>query len=185
MIGSIDEAKKQMSRAMEHFEAELNKIRTGRANASILESVKIVAYGQETPLMHAANVNALDAQTLQITPFDPNNLEAISAAIREDQSLGLNPADDGRVVRVSIPPMTEERRREVVKQVSEKAEEAKISLRNARHELLKTAKQQEKEGDISRDDYSDTEKAVAEHMDELHRTLEEATKAKEQEIMTV
>jgi ribosome recycling factor len=85
MIKSIDEAKQQMSRAMEHFDAELNKIRTGRANASILEGVKVTVYGQETPLMHIANVNALDAQTLQITPFDPNNLEAISAAIREDQ----------------------------------------------------------------------------------------------------
>ena len=185
MIGSIDEAQQQMSRAMDHFDLELKKIRTGRANSSILEGVKVMVYGQETPLLHAANVNALDAQTLQITPFDPNNLAAISTAIREDQSLGLNPADDGRVVRVPIPPMTEERRREVVKQVSEKAEEAKISLRNARHELMKLTKQQEKDGDISRDDYADTEKAIAEHMDELHKTIEEASKAKEQEIMTV
>lgn len=185
MIGSIDEAKQQMSRAMEHLDTELNKIRTGRANASILEGVKIRVYGQETPLMHAANVNALDAQTLQITPFDPNNLEAISAAIREDQSLGLNPADDGRVVRIPIPPMTEDRRREVVKQVSEKAEEARISLRNVRHELLKAVKQQEKDKEISRDDYADTEKAIAEHMDELHKIIEEASATKEQEIMTV
>lgn len=185
MVGSVDKAKQQMSRAMDHFDSELKKIRTGRASSGILEGVRVMVYGQETPLLHAANVNALDAQTLQITPFDPNNLAAISTAIREDQSLGLNPADDGRVVRVPIPPMTEERRREVVKQVSEKAEEAKISLRNTRHELMKSTKQQEKDGDISRDDYADTEKAIAEHMDELHKTIEEASKAKEQEIMTV
>lgn len=185
MVGSIDEAQQQMSRAMEHFDSELNKIRTGRANSSILEGIKVTVYGQETPLLHVANVNTLDAQTLQITPFDPNNLAAISTAIREDQSLGLNPADDGRVVRVPIPPMTEERRREVVKQVGEKAEEAKISLRNARHELMKSIKQQEKDGDISRDDYADTEKAIAEHMDELHKTIEASASAKEQEIMTV
>ncbi len=185
MIASLDEAKQQMSRAMEHFDSELNKIRTGRASSAILEGVKVVVYGQETPLQHAANINTLDAQTLQITPFDPNNLEMISAAIREDQSLGLNPADDGRVVRVPIPPMTEERRREVVKQVSEKAEEAKISLRNVRHELMKTTTKQEKDGKISRDDYKDTEKAIAEHMDELHKNIEGASKTKEQEIMTV
>jgi len=185
MIATTEEAKQQMSRAMEHFNAELNKIRTGRASASILDSVKITVYGQETPLAHAANVNTLDAQTLQITPFDPNNLEAISSAIREDQSLGLNPSDDGRVVRIPIPPMTQERRHEVVKQVSEKAEEAKISLRNARHELMKSTTQQEKDGKISRDDYKDTEKVIAEHMDELRKTIEEVSKDKEQEIMTV
>ncbi len=185
MIGSTDEAKQQMSRAMEHFSSELNKIRTGRASGAILEGVMVVVYGQETPLQHIASVNALDAQTLQVTPFDPNNLNAISSAIREDQSLGLNPADDGRAVRIPIPPMTEERRREVVKQVSEKAEEAKISLRNTRHELLKSIRQQEKDKEISRDDYKDAEKTVDAHMSELHKTIEEATKAKEEEIMTV
>ncbi len=185
MATLLDEAKQQMSHAMEHFKSELGKIRTGRASGAILEGVKVAVYGQETPLQHVANINALDAQTLQITPFDPNNLEAISTAIREDQSLGLNPADDGRVVRVPIPPMNEERRREVVKQVGRKAEDAKIRLRNARHELMKATTKQEKDGDISRDDYKHAQKAVAEHMDELHRTIEEASKIKEQEIMTV
>ncbi len=185
MIGTVDEAKQQMSRAIDHYDSELNKIRTGRANSSILEGIKVTVYGQESPLLHVANVNAVDAQMLQITPFDPSNLEAISAAIREDQALGLNPSDDGRVVRIPIPPMTEERRREVVKQVSEKAEEAKIRLRNIRHELLKTAKQQEKDKEISQDDYKDTEKAIGEHIDQLHQVIEDSAKAKEQEIMTV
>ncbi len=185
MTGSIKEANEQMSKAMEHFDMGLNKIRTGRANAAILDGTTVTVYGQSTPLKHIANVNALDAQTLQITPFDPNNLSAISAAIRDDVSLGLNPADDGRVVRVPIPPMNEERRREVVKQVGEKAEEAKISLRNVRHDLLKTTKQQEKDKEISQDDYHDTEKEASELLDDFHKKIDEASKVKEQEIMTV
>lgn len=185
MVGTVDEAKTQMERAIEHFDSEINKIRSGRANAVILEGVTATVYGQQMPLPHIANINAVDAHMLQITPFDPNNLNAISTAIREDQSLGLNPADDGRVIRVPIPTMTEERRREVVKQVSEKAEEAKISLRNIRHDLLKTAKQQEKDGVITRDDYIDTDKKIGQVMDELHEKIETTVKAKEQEIMTV
>lgn len=185
MISTLAEAKEQMNRAVEHYGQELNKIRSGRANASILDGLMVQVYGQDTPLKHVSNVNAVDAQTLQITPFDPNNLEAISTAIRDDQSLGLNPSDDGRVVRVPIPPMNEERRREVVKQVGEKLEEAKISFRNTRQDLLKTAKQQERDSEITKDDYVDTEKNVAELIDKLTAKIEASAKEKEQEIMTV
>jgi ribosome recycling factor len=185
MITTLGEAKNQLDKAVDHFDQELNKIRTGRANASILDGVMVKVYGQDTPLKHVSNVNALDAQTLQITPFDPNNLDAISAAIRDDQSLGLNPADDGRVIRIPIPPMNEERRREVVKQVGEKLEEAKISFRNTRHELLKHAKQQEKDSEITKDDYIDLDKNIGDTLDEYTTKIEETAKTKEQEIMTV
>lgn len=185
MITTLGEAKAQLDKSVEHFEQELNKIRSGRASPSILDGVMVSVYGQDMPLKHVSNVNALDAQTLVITPFDPNNLDAISSAIRDDQSLGLNPADDGRVVRVPIPPMNEERRREVVKQVGEKVEEAKISFRNARHELLNHAKQQEKSSEITKDDFIDLEKNIGIALDEYTKKIEKTAEAKEQEIMTV
>lgn len=185
MIGTTDEAKKQMDSSLEHYTAELKKIRTGRASASVLEGVSVEVYGQPMLLPHIANINALDAQTLQITPFDPNNLDAISAAIREDQSLGLNPSDDGHVVRVPIPPMTEERRLEVVRQVGDKAEEAKISLRNVRHELLKSAKTQEKDKEISNDEYRNIEKKITELIEDYQKQVDELAKKKEAEVMTV
>lgn len=184
MALTVDEAKQKMDQALEHLQGELNKIRTGRANPAILDGVNINAYGQKMPLKHAANVQAVDAQLLQITPFDPNNLGAIVTAISES-NLGLNPSDDGNVVRVPVPPLTEERRKELAKSLGEKAEDAKVSLRNVRHEVLKTAKEQEKNGELSKDDVERTEKRIQEMMDEFNEQIEELFKTKETEIMTV
>jgi len=104
-----------------HFEEELKKVRTGRAHPSMLDSVLVEAYGQRMPLNQLANITAPEAQILTVTPFDPSNIQVIAAAIRADQSLGLNPSDDGRLVRVPIPALTEERRHQLVKQTSEKS----------------------------------------------------------------
>ena len=109
----VNETKSKIEAALAHFEEELKKVRTGRANAGMLEGVMVEAYGTPMPLNQVASIAVPEPQLLQVTPFDPNNLQAISAAIRDNQSLGLNPADDGRVVRVPIPPLTEERRREM------------------------------------------------------------------------
>ena len=106
-----DEYELKMQAAIEHFEHELAKIRTGRAHPGMLDGIKVVAYGTEMPLNQVANITAPEAQLLQITPFDPSNIQAIAASIRNDQGLGLNPSDDGRVVRVPVPPLTEDRRR--------------------------------------------------------------------------
>jgi len=181
----LDEAELGMDQAVEHFAGELKKIRTGRANAGILDSIKVEIYGQMTPLAHAATVNVVDAQMLQITPFDPGSLVAISTAIREDQSLGLNPADDGKVVRVPIPPLTEERRHEIVKQIKEKAEEARISLRNIRHDSLNSVKSDEKNGDLSKDDVKSAETKLNDLIDKYNQKIELATKDKEKEVLTV
>ena len=181
----IKETTQLMDMALEHFESEIKKIRSGRASASILDGVMVEVYGQPTPLQHVANVLALDAQTLQIQPYDPNNLNAISAAIRDDHSLGLNPSDDGKVVRIGVPPMTTERRQEVVKQLRDKVEESRISLRNVRRDTLNDAKELEKSGDITKDDLHDAEKKLNELVDQYNQKLEEAFKAKEAEIMTV
>ena len=115
--------------AFGHFQDELKKVRTGRAHAGMLDGVMVEAYGARMPLNQVANVTAPEAQMLLVTPFDPSNITAISAAIRDNQSLGFNPSDDGRVVRVSVPALTEERRKQLVKQVSEKVEEARIAMR--------------------------------------------------------
>src|ERR1044072_2208082 len=126
----------KMQQAVAHFNEELKKVRTGRANAAMLDGVMVTAYGAQMPLNQVANVIAPEAQLLQITPFDPNNLQAIASAIRDNPTLGLNPMDDGRVVRVPIPPLTEEHRREYVKVVGGKVEDCMVSLRNIRHEAL-------------------------------------------------
>lgn len=184
MALSVDEARKKMEDVMEHLRNELKKERAGRANPSLLDGVVIEAYGQDMPLKHAANVVATDAQLLTITPFDPNNLGAISMAISES-NLGLNPSDDGHVVRVPIPPLNEERRAELVRSLSEKVEDARVSLRNIRHDVLNTAKQQKTDGQLSEEDMSRVEKQIGDYMEEFNNKIEEALKTKEQEIMTV
>jgi ribosome recycling factor len=111
----IDDAKKKFQGAFEHFQSELKKVRTGRAHASMLDGVMVEAYGTQMPLNQVSNVTAPEAQLLQITPFDPSTIQAITSAIRDNPTLGLNPSDDGRIVRVPIPALNEERRREYVK----------------------------------------------------------------------
>ncbi|HIA91527.1 TPA: ribosome recycling factor [Candidatus Saccharibacteria bacterium] len=185
MDGELKQAEQKMKGALEHLHGELKKIRTGRANPAVLDSVQVEAYGQLSPLQHVANVNAVDSQMLTITPFDPSNLDAITAAIRNDSSLGLNPADDGKVIRVPIPPLTEERRKEIAKQVGEKAEEAKISLRNARHDCLSSLKDQEKAADLTKDELFRAENKVGELIEKYQGEIDSAAKTKEDEIMTV
>lgn len=177
--------KTRMQQAVEHLQDELKKVRTGRAHPSIIEGIMVEAYGVPTPLSQVANITAPEPQLLQITPFDPSNLQAISVAIRNDQSLGLNPADDGRVVRVPMPPLTEERRRQIVKSLSDTIEEARVALRNVRHDALKDAKAKKDGKALSEDDYKRVEKEVDDLVNDSQKQIEEAHKAKEQEIMTV
>lgn len=181
----IDDAKTKLGQAVSHFNEELKKLRTGRAHPGMLDGVMVVAYGTPMPINQVANVTAPEAQSLQITPFDPSNIQAIADAIRNDQSLGLNPADDGRVVRVPIPPLTTERRQQIVKQLNEKVEETHIASRNIRHDALDAAKQAKSSKDISEDDYARLEKQIDELMSKTKQDIEAAAKVKEQEIMTV
>lgn len=171
--------------ALSHFEDELKKVRTGRAHPSMLDSIHVEAYGQKMPLNQVANVVAPEPQLLTITPFDPSNLQAIAGAIRADQSLGLNPSDDGRLVRVPIPPLTEERRKQIVKQTSEKVEEAKISLRNIRQDAQKEAKRLKDDKQISEDDQKRAEKSIDDLMTTFNGRIDTAFKDKEKEILTL
>lgn len=182
---NTDEYELRMQGVTEHFQAELAKVRTGRAHPGMLDGIKVEAYGAEMPLNQVANVTAPEAQLLQITPFDPNNIQQIAAAIRNDQSLGLNPSDDGRVVRVPVPPLTEERRRQLVKQAAEKLEEARIALRNVRQDDLKEVKRKKEGKELSEDDVKLVEKEIDRLMSESQAKLEEIFKAKEKDILTL
>lgn len=175
----------KMAGALEHFESELRKVQTGRAQPSMLDSIKIEVYGTVLPLNQAANVTAPEPQLLQITPFDPSNIAAISAAIRNDQSLGLNPSDDGRVVRVPVPALTEERRRQLVKQAGEKVEEARIGMRQVRQDALQDAKRQKDTKTLTEDDVKAVEKEIDRLMTEYQGKIDAAFKAKEKDILTL
>lgn len=180
-----DEYELRMTGALEHFENELGKIRTGRAHPGMLNGIKVEAYGVETPLNQVANITAPEAQLLQITPFDPSNIQKIAAAIRNDQSLGLNPSDDGRVVRIPIPALTEERRRQLVKQASEKGEDARIAMRNIRQDGLKDAKRKKDAKELSEDEMKMVEKAFDQLMSDYQSKIEAALKTKEKDILTL
>lgn len=182
---AVKDAQNKLNQAVEHFEEELKKLRTGRAHASMLDGIKVEAYGVEMPLNQVATVSAPEPQLLQISPFDPGNITAISAAIRNDQALGMNPSDDGRIVRVPVPPLTEERRREIVKQVSSKHEDAMISMRNIRRDAMDAIDKAKKDKDIGEDDAKRLQTQVEDAMKSAQGAAEAAAKAREQEIMTV
>jgi ribosome recycling factor len=171
--------------ALAHFKEELNKIRTGRANAGVLDKIMVTAYGTTMPIKQLANITAPEAQLIQVTPFDSGNLQAIASSIREDQSLGLNPVDDGIVIRIAVPPLTTERRAEIVKQLGDIAETCLIAMRNSRHEALKEADSSKKSKIITEDDDRTINKQIDELMNKNKNKVEELVKIKEQEIMTV
>ncbi len=154
--------KVKMQSAVDHLVDELKKVRTGRAHPSIIEGIMVEVYGQMMPLNQVSNITAPEQQLLQITPFDPTNLQNIAAAIRNDQTMGLNPSDDGRVVRVPMPPLTEDLRRQIVKSLGDTVEEAKITLRNIRHDAIKDAKRLKDSKEFSDDDVKRTETQVTE-----------------------
>jgi ribosome recycling factor len=181
----VNQLKSKLEEAKTHFKEELAKIRTGRAHAGVLDKLMVNAYGVSMPIKQVANVTAPEAQLLQITPFDPGNLQAIASAVREDQSLGLNPVDDGAVIRITVPPLTTERRAEIVKQISSLAENAAIAMRNARHEIMKEVEQSKKNRQITEDDQRSTEKQIDELMTNYKNEVDQLVKAKEQDVMTI
>ena len=178
----VAEDRKKMEAVIDRFQNEMKKVRTGRAHPDMLSGVKAEVYGQFMPLNQAANITAADATLLVVTPFDPSNIQAIAAAIRADQSLGLNPADDGRVIRVPIPALTEERRKEIVKTASSKVEDAKVALRNIREDARKAIKNT---ADLSEDVKKRAEKEVDELTKEFTDKVDSAFKAKSEEIMKI
>jgi len=181
----VTSAVEKFKESVGHFTEELKTIRTGRANPSMLDGVVVEAYGTTMPLKQLANVVAIEAQLLQVTPFDPTNIATIVESIRNNSSLGLNPSDDGRVIRLPIPPLTEERRREMSKQISEKAEECLVRMRNVRHDALNAIDQLKKDKSIGEDEASRQHKKIEELMAESRKEVEDKVKQKESEILTL
>lgn len=176
------EYQQAMEGVIEHFKSEMQKVRTGRAHPDMLAGIKVEAYGQYMPLSQVANITAADATMLLITAFDPSTIQAIAGAIRADQTLGLNPADDGRVVRVPVPPLTEERRKEIVKTASTKVEEAKVALRKVRDDARKELKAAD---DLSEDVKKRGEKEIDDLIKKFSNKIDELFKIKESEIMKI
>lgn len=188
MAQTLDQIKKdaeaRMAKSIEALKTELGKIRTGRAHAGLLDQIRVDYYGAKTPLNQLANISAADARTLTVTPYDKSAVTAIEKAIRESD-LGLNPAAAGQVLRVPLPPLTEERRRDLSKHVHKEGENAKIAVRNVRRDSNHLLKEQLKKKLISEDDDKRAEDAVQKMTDRFIGEVDKLVAAKEQEIMQV
>ena len=181
----LTQLQQDLSKAQTHFEEECKKLRTGRAHPSMVEDVIAEAYGTPMPLKQLATITTPEAQLIQISPFDPSNIGAITQAIRANESLGFNPVDDGRIVRIQVPALTEERRLQIVKQLGEKQEEAFIGMRKARHEAMDVISKAKKDKTVGEDDAKRIEKQVDDTVNATKASIESAAKAKEQEILKV
>lgn len=181
----VSDSQIKFTAAIEHFKSALASLRTGRASAAMLDGVMVEAYGVPTPLIQVASITVPEAQLLQITPFDPSNMQAIVAAIRNNPALGLNPADDGRVIRVPVPALTEERRRDLAKQIGQKQEDCMVSLRAIRHEALDAFNEAKKDKVLGEDEAKRLSAQVEDAMNKSRIEVEAIAKAKETEIMTV
>ncbi|WP_036028999.1 ribosome recycling factor [Leptolyngbya sp. PCC 6406] len=173
-----------MAKAVEATRRAFNTIRTGRANASLLDKVMVDYYGSPTPLKSLANINTPDASTLSIQPFDPSSVSAIEKAISLSD-IGLTPNNDGKIIRLNIPPLTSERRKEFVKVASKYAEEGRVSVRNVRREGIDRFRKQEKDSEISEDESRDLQEQVQSLTDKYVALVDQAFADKEKDIMTV
>ena len=173
-----------MRKSLEATHRNFNTIRTGRANTSLLDKIVVEYYGADTPLKSLATVSAPDAQTIQIQPFDMSAMAMIEKAIATSD-LGLTPNNDGKLIRINIPPLTEERRKELCKLASKYAEEGKVALRNLRRDAIDQIKKQEKEGELSEDLSRDEQDKVQKQTDKSIAELEKLLADKEADILKV
>ncbi len=180
----LELAKDGMEEAIERLRKSLTKVRTGRANPAMLDGVRVDNYGSMMPLNQVSTVSVGDARLLVVKPWDRNMVGPIEKAINA-QNLGLNPQSDGTVIRLAIPPLTEERRKGLVKQVKENTEEAKVAIRGTRRESNEELKELEKKGKISEDDLKKALEKVQEVHDKFIAQVDEITKKKEAEVMEV
>ncbi|SFR50703.1 ribosome recycling factor [Marinobacter daqiaonensis] len=185
MINDIKaDAEKHMKKSLEALSAAFNKIRTGRAHPAILDSVTVNYYGQETPLKQVASVNVEDNRTLTVSPWEKNLIPTIEKAIMSSD-LGLNPATSGDIIRVPMPMLTEETRREMVKQAKADAEHARVSIRNARRDANSMLKELEKEKEINQDDLRRGEEDIQKLTDRYIAEVDKTLKSKEEDLMAV
>ncbi|MFA6973748.1 MAG: ribosome recycling factor [Parcubacteria group bacterium] len=180
----IDNKKPEFEKSIEYFKEELNQLRTGRATTSLVDNLMVDYYGAKSPLKQVASITIPEPRTIMISPWDKSQLAAIEKAIRESQ-LNLNPNNDGQVVRVNLPALTEERRKELVKVLNQKAEEGRIAIRKQREEIWEEIQNMEKTGTIGEDDKFTGKDKLQEVVDTYNAKIEDVRKKKEEEILTV
>lgn len=178
----IENSRDQMSKSIEYTKLQLGKVRTGRATASLVDGIKAIYYGNPTPISQMANISVPDARTIVIQPWDRTTLQPIEKAI-QSADLGFNPQNDGNIIRVPVPPLTEERRKEYVKICKKYAEEGKVAIRNIRREQVDALKKLEKDKAISEDERKKGEEEVQKVTDEFVRKVDEYLNHKEKELM--
>jgi len=180
----LNDQRARILKTLEHFRQELMGVRTGRASLHLLDGVRIDYYGAPTPLNNVATLAVADARLITVKPWEKNLIPVIEKAIR-DANLGLNPMSDKDIVRVPVPALTEERRREIVKQVKHKGEEEKLAVRNERRDAKELLEQGQKDGEISEDEAKKSMEKVQKETDEGVRKIDEMVAAKEKEVMQV
>jgi ribosome recycling factor len=180
----IDNAKDKMAGSVQNLQRNLGQIRAGRANASLLDRVNVDYYGAPTPLKQLSSITIPEARVLSISPFDKGTLKDIERAINESD-IGITPANDGQTIRLVIPMLTEERRKELVKFMGKFIEEAKVAIRNSRRDAIDAAKKQQKNGEISEDELKVFEKDIQKVTDEAVKNVDAVAKEKEKELMEV
>lgn len=180
----IDDARERMGKSVESFRGDLARLRTGRAHPSLLDHIMVNYYGTPTPLNQTANVSVEDARTLTLTVWDRSAIEAVEKAILES-NLGLNPNTAGTVIRIPLPALTEERRKELIKVLKGEAEQARVAVRNIRRDVLAQFKELVKSKDISEDDERRAQETTQKLTDEHVKRIEEIVAAKEKEMLEV
>ena len=180
----IKDAEARMQKTIESVKSDFASVRAGRANASVLDRIQVEYYGTPTPLNQVASISSPDPRQLVIQPWDSSLLRAIEKAIQTSE-LGINPQNDGKVIRLTFPQLTEERRRELTKQVHKYAEGGKVAVRNIRRDVMDKIKAAKKKSEITEDDVKDLEKQLQDATDKYIKKLDELSAEKEQELMSV
>ena len=184
MSVNFDEYSKKMDKSLVHLAEEFDAVRAGRANPKVLDRITVEYYGTETQLNGVATISSPDARTLVIQPWDTSLLKEIQKAILSSE-LGINPQNDGKVIRLIFPQLTEERRKELTKQVKKYAEDAKVAMRNIRRDGMDYVKKLKKNNEITEDDQKKAEKDLQDMLDKFIKKVDDATAAKEKELMAI
>jgi ribosome recycling factor len=180
----MSDASRRMAQAVEHTHTEFNSVRTGRASAALLDRINVEYYGTPTPLRQLATINVPEPRMLTIQPFDPTSIKAIEKAIQESD-LGITPSNDGKLIRLAMPQLTEERRKELVKIVHRLAEDGRVAIRNVRRDAIQHLKQMVDNGEVGADEEHRGEERVQKLTDEHVHGIDDLLKRKEAEIMEV
>lgn len=178
------EVKVAMFKPISVFEEELKKVRGARASSSLVDNIKVEYYNKVTPLKNIASISTPDARTIVISPYDKGVLSAIEKAIQKE-NLNLNPSNDGKIIRLVLPQLTEETRKDTVKLVKTKAEESKVAIRNIRREYIDKLKKLEKDGELTEDERKEGEEKIQDYTNKAIKKIDQIFKDKEKEIMTV